>query len=828
MILTGAILLALATAGHAATSTRSVPSTFNGNGHNESFDGRLFLTRDATGWVAYVLRPEAVTYAGGLPNATGPMWSAKTSLIAGPDIHENALAICEPDHAKAGYACDASGAASAAGPFDCYDVQVIDSDAVVAPASGGTMFRRRHLLLWVAEPRTATAHVDHFTFGAIEPLIATDSSSLVGIEATVTADGKLMMWNGTTGPDRKNESLAYAFNPTPCAATGWSPARPISHMVHDSAVAGYRLAQRTLRSADGTVLTDGVGLPGAYPWLLPDGSAVMFQAANMPCRATDVPAGCGPRRNQTSVVGYPTNWGVAIVDGGINPDTDQTVRLFFSSPGRTNFPTSTTGADVWPFFGSNTANYVEVSFDDGQDGRYAGLWHLNESVTPDGFLDRARTPDVSGYFNTARIVPPDVARDLLGGGQTFDGTQAARAIADDASLDPTTALAVELTLTPTAPVDCDTNNNYRLLLFKGGTNAYSLVFEEGQFLQARVQVVGGATYAVFSNRAIPIGKPTPVAFTYDAATGVLAMYVDGVEVNRSTNPPAALAPDTGPLYVGGLPTASPACPVAGTFAGTIAALDVSTRAYTSGVTFPAANNGVVGKAAVFDGTGRLVVKHDVSLNPTNAITLEVAVSPDGSPDCDATNNWRWLLRKGDAYSLVLEENGEITARVRTTGGAIVALRTTGHAIPFGAFTNVAATYDGATGVLKIYFDTVEVATHTEAPAALEGTLDDLTIGGPLVRPAACSDGDGGFRGTLDEVKISNIVRALVPPPAMPDAGTGPGGADAGTSPTGSSGGGCCRADAGELGAGRLALVALVAFVIATGRRAGSGRRRRRS
>jgi len=64
---------------------------------------------------------------------------------------------------------------------------------------------------------------------------------------------------------------------------------------------------------------------------------------------------------------------------------------------------------VWPFFGSNTSNYVELVFDDGLDGKYAGLWHLNESVDAAGNLDKTRTPDVSGYFNTG----------LLRGGLSF-------------------------------------------------------------------------------------------------------------------------------------------------------------------------------------------------------------------------------------------------------------------------------------------------------------------------------------------------------------------------------------------------------------------------
>ena len=47
-----------------------------GNGHNLSFDGRLFLVRDGAGWKAQLLRPEAATFLpDGMPDALGPMLS---------------------------------------------------------------------------------------------------------------------------------------------------------------------------------------------------------------------------------------------------------------------------------------------------------------------------------------------------------------------------------------------------------------------------------------------------------------------------------------------------------------------------------------------------------------------------------------------------------------------------------------------------------------------------------------------------------------------------------------------------------------------------------
>jgi hypothetical protein len=634
----------------AATSSPSVPSQFGGNGHNASFDGRLFLVRTGPGWQAYVLRPEATTYRqDGLPDAMGPMWSAPLEVIAGEPNGENALAICEPDAARAPYACDANG--NPGGAFACYDVWVFDSDATKNVAMGGQEFRRRHLLMRVANPGTPAAAPVAFTWGALEPIAMVGGGRLHGIEPTFTRDGRLMVWNGSLANGDQDGQLLYSVAPSACAASGWSAPRTIAHMVNDAAVnTRYRLAARQLRATDGTPFADGAAVYGAYPWLLPDGEAVMFSAALMPCRATEDPPGCGPRRNATSVLGYPTNWGIAHIDGGVNPSTTDTVRLFFSSPGATSFSQLpvTPGNDVWPFFGTNTSNYVEVSFDDGLDGQYAGMWHLNESVTPAGDLDVTKSPDVSGYFNTARV--------------------------------------------------------------------------------------------------------------------------------------------------------------------------------RGAVTFPGPNNGVLGKAAVFGG-GWMEVTHAASLEPVGGITMEMLVRPAGDPDCDGGNNFRVLLRKGEAYSLVLEETRGVRARVRVAGGEVRELYS-GAQMPAddATWTKVTAEYDGASGVMQIRFDDVVVAEQTFAPAPLEGTGALLTIGGTGTA-AVCPPNGGNFAGTLDEVSVSRIARHLATPEPEVDAGVGMdaggggdggGRVDAGNGAMGDGGGGCCGV-AGD-GAGSMGLGFVVMGLLMSRRR----------
>lgn len=556
------VLLASPRPAPAVTSSESVVSDMNGNGHNVSFDGRLYIVRDSQGWQAMMLRPEAVSYLpSGLPNAAGPMWSGRTALLTGADLVENALAICEADHARAPFACDAGGNAQAGGAFDCYDLWIIDSDAVTPAPDGGATLRRRRLQIRVASPRTASARVVDFTWGTIAPLAPT----LRGIEPTVTADGKLMVWQGHPANDGQIDILMYAVNDTACGLSGWSAPKVISRMASDDRVVGtYRLAERALRAADGTLFGAGDLVHGAYPWLMPSGDAVVFAASPMPCRGTEDPPGCGPRRNSIAVLGYPTNWGLAPVDGGVNPSTTDTVRLFFSSPGPTTFPQLpvSQGSDVWPFFGSNTSNYVELVFDDGLDGHYAGMWHGNEMVTASGELDLGRTPDVSGYFNTGVLkggmAVSSVNDGLIGRALSFDGVDDRMEVAPSTSLDPVSGITIDLAIRPTEEPDCDGTNNYRLVLGKGNIGgAYSVVLEESRALQVRFGVDGEERSLI--TPPVPLDRWTSVSCEYDGTTGAAGCWFDGQEVVRMDFAPGSLTPSSEPLLVGG-PGARDACP----------------------------------------------------------------------------------------------------------------------------------------------------------------------------------------------------------------------------------------------------------------------------
>jgi hypothetical protein len=561
-----ALVLALSPlASLAVTSPVAVTSPMGGNGHNVTFDGRLFIVRTTPGWEARLLRPEAASSQGGVPSLTVAF--APPVLVQNDVNNENALALCEatPQPTR----CNADGSANGSGSHACYDLYVIDSDAIVSKPAN--VLRRRRLKVVVSSPGTTQASIDNFTW--TEPALTPLSPALRGIEPTVTKDGKLMVWQGVPSNTGDIDTLVYSTNTTACGVSGWSTPKSIAAMATDPAVVGrYRLAERPLRDAAGTAFTSSQLFYGAYPWLFPDGEAINFTAVNMPCRSgppNEDPPGCGPRRNAISVIGYPTNWQLAHVDGAVNPSRVDVVRLFFSSPGPAiagPLPV-TVGRDVWPFFGSNTQNYTELVFDDGLDGRYAGLWHLNEFVTAQGNFDLGRVADSSGYSNTGTLrggasLPP-ANNGKVGKAITLDGVSGRVEVPHATSLHPVNAITVEAWVKPAASPDCDASNNYRLLLGKPNINgSYSLVLEDDLSLQARVRVAGGTQYDLRSNVTLPVGQWSHVAFQYDAATGTMNFLVNGTETNRSVRAPALLEGVNQVLFIGG-PGARAACPANG-------------------------------------------------------------------------------------------------------------------------------------------------------------------------------------------------------------------------------------------------------------------------
>src|SRR5690242_16976080 len=100
-----------------ATSPHAVHSPFGGNGHNVSFDGRLFVVAHSNGWEAALLRPGNVAVTDGFPDVNQGAFTAFVDLSAGAH-NENALAMCEETPQPT--ACNQDGSPNAAGAYACY------------------------------------------------------------------------------------------------------------------------------------------------------------------------------------------------------------------------------------------------------------------------------------------------------------------------------------------------------------------------------------------------------------------------------------------------------------------------------------------------------------------------------------------------------------------------------------------------------------------------------------------------------------------------------------------------------------------------------------
>ena len=268
----------------AASSSVTSVSPLAGNGHNVSFDGRIFVVRrsdgGAHGWYVMVFRPEEVTYsAGGKVNLNQGAFSSPV-MIQNTAMGENAVALCEEDADATPYPCNDAGDATGAGPYHCYEFRVFHSNA---EEGGDKVMKRRHLKLWISdlEGPSATLH-KHAWLGGVQTMTGFGGQALLGIEPTVTRDGKLLVWQGHPNNDGAIDVMIYATSDSACGVS-WDGPHSLSHMHKDPKTVGvYPLAEKQLRAADGDLFQDGALIRGAYAWLFPEGDALTFTATNMP------------------------------------------------------------------------------------------------------------------------------------------------------------------------------------------------------------------------------------------------------------------------------------------------------------------------------------------------------------------------------------------------------------------------------------------------------------------------------------------------------------------------------------------------------------------
>ncbi|WP_235216811.1 hypothetical protein [Archangium violaceum] len=197
--------------------------------------------------------------------------------------------------------------------------------------NGPNRFRRRTADVRVSQPFTVQAEIASFSTGPLEELKTVSGAPIMGIEPTMTSDGRLLLFQGGPLNNGAIDYLMYSYNPTPCAATGWSEPRPLSMMFNDTTpgIKRYPMAWQRMKAATGEAFGDTVAggnlIRAAYPWVDHEGRNVLYAAVGFTGAA-------GGRREAMSLIGADTGWIAHHIDGSLNTDRQDIAHLFYSGP----------------------------------------------------------------------------------------------------------------------------------------------------------------------------------------------------------------------------------------------------------------------------------------------------------------------------------------------------------------------------------------------------------------------------------------------------------------------------------------------------------------
>ncbi|GAA5524053.1 hypothetical protein Maes01_00605 [Microbulbifer aestuariivivens] len=406
----------------ASAFPKIIDSGFEGNGHAETWDGRIFVRKRKLGWYASAFRPERITRnADGSINFKNGAFGSSVELQSKADadarsIHQNWLAIAQ-DFSVEGrnpFPSDAAGNYSSLGTYATYKALVYVTSTAAGDNDQMGFFRATFI---VANANTRDAQVVSARFnGGFQRLRLKNSEDFRCIEPSVTVNGMLIVCQGHPDNNGRIDNLVYSWNPAPGAASGWSLPKSIANMYwddRDTDVAGVKfsmrfpIAERPLVDATGNAYGPNELVKGAYPWVSHDGAELFYQASR---------EGVSARRTATTVVGRWTGWTFRHIDGPINPNRHRDTRLFISSPGAfttmwspyknvddLKMPYSLRGPG-YPIFGSNNHDYSEVGFNDYLDGNFILYYGMNEQVDRSGAFQKTGTNDTSGNFNNGTLV----------------------------------------------------------------------------------------------------------------------------------------------------------------------------------------------------------------------------------------------------------------------------------------------------------------------------------------------------------------------------------------------------------------------------------------
>ncbi len=399
---------------------KHIDTNFNGNGHSETWDGRVFVIKRKGGWWAAAFRPERIGQNNdGTPILNQGAFGSTVILEReedATDMLHNWIAVV-PDPGVSGdnpYPSNSSGSYRLDGAYSTYKSLIYHTST--RNGDNDQMGVRRATFI-VSNANTRNAQVARADFTSDFARLRTQAGAdFRCIEPSVTIDGRLIVCQGHPDNNGRIDNLMYGWNQTSGATTGWSTPKSIANMYYDDRnkdVSGvpfsvrFPIAEKPLLDATGNDFGRNELVKGAYPWISHDGSELFYQSSRENMSA---------RRTGTTVVGRWTGWTFRHIDGPINRNRYSTSKLFLSSPGAFTtmwspykdvenlaIPYSVSGPS-YPMFGSNTNDYMEVSFDDYLDGNYLMYLGMNEQINREGDYQVNDTNDTSGNFNNASLV----------------------------------------------------------------------------------------------------------------------------------------------------------------------------------------------------------------------------------------------------------------------------------------------------------------------------------------------------------------------------------------------------------------------------------------
>ena len=558
-----------------------------------SGDGRLILATTVDwdgngdknpGQFALVFRPEAQSID---TNGT-PQFSSSFTVARGeaPELSSatrielsrpasNITFITDPEvRGRNPTRTDSSCNAASGGAYHCYKIVVYQTIAGTSGPGSETLgyFKARVVVADPLTPRARVAANGWQQMSQPRQLIDTAGKPIRGIEPSVTADGRLLVYHART--TKGSTRPYYSWNQRPNRSNGWRVPQPIANMYwvdRNVLVAGvpfaqrYPIARQPLRDPEGKRFARDQIIRGAYPWISLSGETLTHSTARL---RTPGPL-CCTFRTGFAVVGPQTGWAYRHIDGPINADRWTEGNHFVASPGGLPslwppFPGVSDAAlpylperPVLPLFATTSRVYQEVSFAAPSDGHYEVFLEMNE--IPDMHAVDAefvvagqpghavsKTADISGHFNTALLeqgaafpVEATGRDEALAGakGQAIYFERDARLrVPHSPAWQLSRDISVNIWVKPLVDLSHPSDNNYLYLARKRG--AFEFILLEDRRVRARVYQRGTALTAV-SRQAIPLKRWSAVGMSYDAVAGTLTIYIDGVIVKTLDGTPNA-------------------------------------------------------------------------------------------------------------------------------------------------------------------------------------------------------------------------------------------------------------------------------------------------